>query len=66
MLHIQIEKVWSNTTMLQFLPNDTFQWRGVLKNPLWFRNLFNYLASLFREAFFMDNNEILFNFVTNF
>jgi hypothetical protein len=34
MLYIQIEKVWSNTIVLQFLLNDRFQWSEALEYPL--------------------------------
>jgi hypothetical protein len=66
MLKIEIEKVWPNTTVLRFFPSDRFWWSGVFENPLWLWNLFDYLASMFCEAFLADKNEVLLNFITNF
>jgi hypothetical protein len=65
MLFIQIEKVWSNTIVLWFLPSDKLQQNEVFENSLWLWNLFDCLASMFRETFFMDNNKFILNFVTN-
>jgi hypothetical protein len=65
MLQIQIEKVWFNTIVLRFLPNYRFRWSDVLENPLKLENMFDCLASMFREVFLVDKNEIFLNFVVN-
>jgi hypothetical protein len=63
MLLIQIEKVWSNTIVLWFFSSDKLQQNEAFENSLWLWNLFDCLASMFREAFFMDYNKIVLNFI---
>jgi hypothetical protein len=65
MLQIEIEKVWSNTIVLQLLSSDRFRRNGALENLLWLWNLFDYLVSMFREVFLINKNKIFLNFVMN-